>query len=97
MASADVTPAGAMAGHTAHGREKSDAMAQEMGRGASMDMQAMVRDMRNRFGIALIFSLPLFVLSPMGLDFIQISPPFSLLKRTKLTGIRRQRATASPH
>jgi hypothetical protein len=46
---------------------------------------------------ALIFSLPIFVLSPMGLDFIQISPPFSLLKRTKLTGIRRQRATASPH
>jgi hypothetical protein len=85
-----------MAGHTAHGREKSDAMAQETGHGASMDMQAMVRDMRNRFGIALIFSLPIFVLSPMGLDFIQIPPPFGLLKRTKLTGIRRQRATASP-
>jgi hypothetical protein len=44
-------------------------MAQEMGHGASMDMQAMVRDMRNRFWIALIFSLPIFVLSPMGLEF----------------------------
>jgi hypothetical protein len=44
-------------------------MAQEMGHGASMDMQAMIRDMRNRFWIALIFSLPIFVLSPMGLGF----------------------------
>jgi hypothetical protein len=71
-------------------------MAQEMGHSATMDMQAMVRDIRNRFWIALIFSLPIFVLSPMGLDFIQIPPPFGLLKRTKLTGMRRQRATASP-
>jgi hypothetical protein len=46
---------------------------------------------------ALIFSLPIFVLSPMGLDFIQIPAPFGLLKWTKLTGICRQRATASPH
>ena len=31
----------------------SHAMAHEMGHGAGMDMQAMVRDMRNRFWIAL--------------------------------------------
>jgi Cu2+-exporting ATPase len=46
--------------HKAHGEEKSDAMAQEMGHGAGMDMQTMVRDMRNRFLIALAFSLPIF-------------------------------------
>jgi Cu2+-exporting ATPase len=71
-------PADAKADHQAHGGEKSDAMAQEMGHGAGIDMQAMVRDMRNRFWIALGFSLPIFALSPMGMDFIQIPPPFGL-------------------
>ena len=71
-------PADAKAEHKSHGGEKSDAMAQEMGHGAGIDMQAMVRDMRNRFWIALGFSLPIFVLSPMGMDFIQIPPPFGL-------------------
>ena len=71
-------PADAMADHKAHGGEKSDVMAQEMGHGAGMDMQAMVRDMRNRFWIALTFSLPIFLFSPMGMDFIQIPPPFGL-------------------
>jgi Cu2+-exporting ATPase len=78
MASAGRMPADAKADHKAHGGEKSDAMAHEMGHGAGMDMQAMVRDMRNRFWIALAFSLPIFVFSPMGLDFIRIPPPFSL-------------------
>jgi P-type Cu2+ transporter len=49
-----------------------------MGHGAGMDMQAMARDMRNRFWIALAFSLPIFAFSPMGMDFIQIPPPFGL-------------------
>jgi P-type Cu2+ transporter len=71
-------PSDAKAGHTAHGGEKSDAMAHEMGHGAGMDMQVMVRDMRNRFWIALAFSLPIFLFSPMGMDFIQIPPPFGL-------------------
>ena len=71
-------PADAKADHQAHGGEKSDAMAREMGHGAGIDMQAMVRDMRNRFWIALGFSLPIFALSPMGMDFIQIPPPFGL-------------------
>src|SRR5450756_1379350 len=70
--------ADAMADHQAHGGEKSDAMAHEMGHGAGMDMQGMVRDMRNRFWIALTFSLPIFLFSPMGMDFIQIPPPFGL-------------------
>ena len=48
-----------------------DSTLHEMGHGAGMDMQAMVRDMRNRFWIALVFSLPIFVFSPMGMDFIR--------------------------
>jgi len=70
--------ADAMADHKVHGGEKSDAMAHEMGHGGGMDMQGMVRDMRNRFWIALAFSLPIFLFSPMGMDFIQIPPPFGL-------------------
>ncbi|MBX9645663.1 MAG: heavy metal translocating P-type ATPase [Xanthobacteraceae bacterium] len=78
MASPAMKPADAMAGPKAHGGEKSDVMAHEMGHGAGMDMQDMVRDMRNRFWIALAFSLPIFFFSPMGMDFIRIPPPFGL-------------------
>src|SRR5262245_51964086 len=56
----------------------SDDMAHEMGHGAGMDMQAMVRDMRDRFWISLIFSIPIFIYSPMGNLFIPPAPPFGL-------------------
>ena len=56
--------------------DMADAMAHDMGHGAGMDMHDMVRDMRNRFWIALAFSLPIFAFSPMGMDFIKIPPPF---------------------
>ena len=71
-------PADAQAEHKAHGGQNNDAMAQEMGHGAGMDMQAMARDMRNRFWIALGFTVPIFFLSPMGMDSIKIEPPFGL-------------------
>ena len=58
--------------------DKADAMAHEMGHGGSMDMQAMVRDMRNRFWVCLIFSIPIFIYSPMGGMFTPPSPPFNL-------------------
>ena len=53
-------------------------MAHEMGHGAGMDMQAMARDMRNRFWISLVFSVPIFLYSPMGVDFISLKPPFGM-------------------
>lgn len=56
----------------------SDDMAHEMGHGAGMDMQEMVRDMRNRFWVSLIFSVPIFVYSPMGNMFTPPAPPFGL-------------------
>jgi len=52
-------------------------MKHEMGH-EGMDMQAMVRDMRNRFWICLIFSLPIFLYSPMGMRFIALEPPFGM-------------------
>ncbi len=70
--------AGATPNHNANGGEKTDAMAHEMGHGAGQDMQGMALDMRNRFFIALAFTVPIFFLSPMGMDSIKISPPFGL-------------------
>jgi Cu2+-exporting ATPase len=52
-------------------------MAHEMGHGGNMDLPAMVRDMRNRFWICLIFTAPIFFYSPMGL-FTPPAPPFNL-------------------
>jgi len=53
-------------------------MAHEMGHGAGMDMQDMVRDMRNRFWISLAFTVPIFLFSPMGLEAIRVPTPFGL-------------------
>src|ERR1700722_5701253 len=50
----------------------------QMEHGHRMDMQAMARDMRNRFWVSLVFAGPLFLLHPMGLDFIRVKPPFGL-------------------
>lgn len=63
--------------HEAHAAT-ADAMAHEMGHGADMDMQAMVRDMRNRFFIATAFTVPVFIYSPMGGMFTPPAPPFDL-------------------
>ena len=52
-------------------------MAHEMGHDGS-DMSAMVRDMRNRFWICLIFTIPIFVYAPMGGMFEPPAPPFGL-------------------
>ena len=57
---------------------KSEAMAQEMGHGGNMDLPAMVRDMRNRFWICLLFAIPIFIYSPMGNLFQPPAPPFGL-------------------
>ena len=53
-------------------------VAHEMGHGAGMDMQAMVRDMRNRFWISLVFTVPIFIYSPFGNMFTPPAPPFGL-------------------
>ena len=67
------------AGHAAPGAASamSADMAHEMGHDGS-DMSAMVRDMRNRFWICLIFTVPIFVYAPMGGMFNPPAPPFGL-------------------
>lgn len=68
--------------HEGHGSPGGQAavpaqMAFEMGHGGS-DLSAMVRDMRNRFWICLIFTVPIFVYAPMGAFFKPPVPPFGL-------------------
>ena len=53
-------------------------MAAEMGHGGNMDLPTMVRDMRNRFWICLVFAVPIFIYSPMGGMFTPPAPPFGL-------------------
>lgn len=60
------------------GDARKKAMSHEMGHAAGMDMQDMVRDMRNRFWISLVFSIPIFLYVPMGMDFVQLQPPFGM-------------------
>ncbi len=55
-----------------------DNMGHEMGHGAGMDMQAMARDMRNRFFIALVFAIPVFLYTSMGMEFLKLEPPFGV-------------------
>jgi Cu2+-exporting ATPase len=52
-------------------------MAHEMGH-SGKDLPAMFRDMRNRFWICLIFTVPIFVYAPMGSFFKPPAPPFGL-------------------
>ena len=52
-------------------------MAHEMGHTGS-DLRAMVRDMSNRFWICLIFTIPIFIYSPMSGFFTAPTPPFGL-------------------
>ena len=61
--------------HAAPAQPMRDEVAHEMGHGAGMDMAAMARDMRNRFIVSLVFTLPIFALAPMGLDRPLLAPP----------------------
>ena len=60
------------------------AMAHEMGHGAGMSMEGMVRDMRNRFLVALVFAVPIFLYSPLFTDFFKVVLPVPFGLNTKL-------------
>ncbi|CAG9172693.1 heavy metal translocating P-type ATPase [Cupriavidus pinatubonensis] len=63
--------------HGEKGKAK-DHMAHDMGHWAGMDMGEMVRDMRNRFWICLVFTIPIFLYAPMGMQIPMPAPPFGL-------------------
>ena len=59
-------------------------MAHEMGHGAGMSMEGMVRDMRNRFIVALIFAVPIFLYSPLFTDVFKLVLPLPFGLSTKV-------------
>ncbi|MEW6703303.1 MAG: heavy metal translocating P-type ATPase [Pseudomonadota bacterium] len=77
-------PAAPHAGHAAHAGHGGDAahqtsdMMHDMGHAPGMSMQDMAKDMRNRFLVALLFSIPVFLYSPMGKMFGDFATPFGM-------------------
>lgn len=69
------------AGHSGQGgsaaQQKNDMM-HDMGHAAGMSMQDMATDMRNRFLVALVFAIPVFLYSPMGEMFGEFATPFGI-------------------
>ncbi|CAG0994974.1 H+-transporting ATPase [Anaerolineae bacterium] len=61
-----------------------DATHRVMGHDGSMSMDAMVRDMRNRFLVALVFAVPIFLYSPLFTDFFKIVLPVPFGLNTKV-------------
>ncbi len=55
-------------------------MAHGMGHGGGMTMDEMVRDMRNRFIVALILAIPIFLYSPLATEVfnVHLSTPFGI-------------------
>lgn len=51
------------------------AMAHEMGHAVGVSMDSMVRDMRNRFLVSLVFAVPVFLYSPLSTQIFQFQPP----------------------
>ncbi len=74
---------GEHAGHET-GNAEMAGMAHEMGHGVGMSMDAMVRDMRNRFLVALVFAVPIFLYSPLFTDFFKIVLPVPFGMNTKV-------------
>jgi P-type Cu2+ transporter len=71
--------AGGHAGHAAPAGEAQRSPHEVMGHGA-MAMAAMVADLRNRFLVAAIFSVPILLWSPIGREVLgfQVAAPFGL-------------------
>ena len=80
----EAAPAAARAEHAAHVGHGAEAahqmsdMMHDMGHAPGMSMQDMANDMRNRFLVALLFAIPVFLYSPMGEMFGEFPTPFGL-------------------
>jgi Cu2+-exporting ATPase len=77
-----VAPAAEHAGHAMPHEEAMPSPHEMMGHGgaAGMSMDAMVRDMRNRFLVAALLSIPILLWSPIGRDVLnfEVAAPFGL-------------------
>jgi len=69
---------GAHAGHGGVSAQPMSDMMQDMGHAPGMSMEGMANDMRNRFFVALLFAIPVFLYSPLGRMFGDFATPFGL-------------------
>ncbi|MBI5716363.1 MAG: copper-translocating P-type ATPase [Burkholderiales bacterium] len=78
---AKAPPHAGHAAHAGHGGEAAPQMSDmmhDMGHAPGMSMQDMADDMRNRFLVALLFAVPVFLYSPMGRMFGDFATPFGM-------------------
>ncbi len=68
----------AHAGHGGGAAHQVSDMMHDMGHAPGMSMQDMANDMRNRFLVALLFAIPVFLYSPMGKMFGDFATPFGM-------------------
>ncbi len=70
----------AMPGAAAPAEGEMAQMAHAMGHGVGMSMDDMVRDMRNRFLVALVLAIPIFLYSPLATEVfgIRLATPFGI-------------------
>jgi len=70
----------ATAPHVGGPADQMEGMAQEMGHGSGMSMEAMVRNMRSRFLVSFLLAIPNFLYSPLFTDYFQtpLPRPFGL-------------------
>ncbi|WP_114970711.1 heavy metal translocating P-type ATPase [Rhodoferax ferrireducens] len=70
--------------HRGHGDSSADGkadMMHDMGHAPGMSMEDMATDMRNRFFMALLFAIPVFLYSPMGQMFGDFATPFGIERK----------------
>ncbi len=72
---------GTHAGHAGSSADPKADMMHDMGHAPGMSMEDMARDMRNRFLVALVFAIPVFVYSPMGAMLGDFAVPFGLERK----------------
>ena len=72
---------GTHAGHIGPSADPKADMMHDMGHAPGMSMEDMARDMRNRFLVALVFAIPVFVYSPMGAMLGDFAVPFGLERK----------------
>jgi Cu2+-exporting ATPase len=68
----------AKAGHGGAAAHQMSDMMHDMGHSPGMSMQDMANDMRNRFLVALLFAIPVFLYSPMGKMIGEFATPFGM-------------------
>ena len=69
------SPHGEHTAHEPHAQHSAQDMMGHGGAHAGMSMDDMVRDMRNRFLVALVLSIPIMLWSPMGRDMFGFTVP----------------------